>query len=279
METTRTKLMRVSRRRPCPICGKHHWCSVAADGSFAICMREQRGAVRRTRNGGWLHRFGDSIDRGALRSPPAPDPPAQRPDFSWLAERLERAADHEKLAGWLGVTAAALRALGTGWHDAWRAYAWPMYDPRMRVVGIRYRASRGEPRKWAERGSQSGLFIPRVPMREPLVVCEGPTDCAAALTAGLSAIGRPSNRGALAWTVEFVLRAGIGRVVLVPDCDVRGTAGAYHTVEGARELAAALRGRGVTVRDLRRVLPAGCDLRDSLRGGHISRILAWADAS
>jgi len=33
------KMIRVSRRQPCPICGKPDWCLMAEDGSAAICAR------------------------------------------------------------------------------------------------------------------------------------------------------------------------------------------------------------------------------------------------
>jgi hypothetical protein len=56
------ELRRVSRRRPCPVCEKPDWCSVSADGCLAICMRVERGSVRRTRNDGFLHRLRASSD-------------------------------------------------------------------------------------------------------------------------------------------------------------------------------------------------------------------------
>lgn len=45
---------RVSRREPCPICGKPDWCSVRSDGAIH-CMRTE--SARPARNGpGWWHR-------------------------------------------------------------------------------------------------------------------------------------------------------------------------------------------------------------------------------
>ena len=52
--------VRVSRRHPCPICGKPDWCTVSADGLAICCMRTP--GERLLRNGGWLYRPA----RGAL---------------------------------------------------------------------------------------------------------------------------------------------------------------------------------------------------------------------
>lgn len=69
-----TALVRCRRSQRCPICGKPDWCSVAADGSFAICMRQSRGSDRRTRNGGFLHRLRLTEEIETRPSRPAPAP-------------------------------------------------------------------------------------------------------------------------------------------------------------------------------------------------------------
>src|SRR5262245_21246221 len=44
---------RVTRRNPCPICGKPDWCEFAPEGRRVLCMRvESRWP---TKNGGWMH--------------------------------------------------------------------------------------------------------------------------------------------------------------------------------------------------------------------------------
>jgi conjugative relaxase-like TrwC/TraI family protein len=53
------KLVRVNRRRKCPICDKPSWCSVTEDGTKAICMRVK--SEHETRNGGYLHIVEDSV--------------------------------------------------------------------------------------------------------------------------------------------------------------------------------------------------------------------------
>lgn len=54
-----SKLVRVTRRQRCPICDHSRWCSVAEDGSLAICMRIEAGSLKPTRNGGWAHLLDD----------------------------------------------------------------------------------------------------------------------------------------------------------------------------------------------------------------------------
>ena len=46
---------RVSRRNPCPICGKDSWCLVDADRGLALCPRTEGG--RKIGSAGWLHRL------------------------------------------------------------------------------------------------------------------------------------------------------------------------------------------------------------------------------
>ena len=77
----RSQLLRASRRRPCPICGKPDWCSISADGDIAVCMRKR--SDHPARNGGWTH----ILSTGAY-SPPVRPQPTQR-QTTPVAERAE----------------------------------------------------------------------------------------------------------------------------------------------------------------------------------------------
>ena len=46
---------RVSRRRPCAVCGKFDWCSFTRDEMVSICMRVSNGAIRMNSRGGFIH--------------------------------------------------------------------------------------------------------------------------------------------------------------------------------------------------------------------------------
>lgn len=52
---SRSGLIKVSSRNRCPICNKPDWCGIAKDGSLAVCMRVEDGALRESRNGGFVH--------------------------------------------------------------------------------------------------------------------------------------------------------------------------------------------------------------------------------
>ena len=53
----KAEIHRVSHHNPCPICEKTDWCGVFSDGSAAICMRIEEGAIKETANGGFVHRL------------------------------------------------------------------------------------------------------------------------------------------------------------------------------------------------------------------------------
>jgi hypothetical protein len=50
-------LVRVNCESPCPVCGKHDWCLVAADKCVAICARVQSALPKG--EAGWLHKLTD----------------------------------------------------------------------------------------------------------------------------------------------------------------------------------------------------------------------------
>jgi hypothetical protein len=142
-----------------------------------------------------------------------------------------------RLAAGLGVSAESLGRLGVGWSARHRAWTFPMVDVDGHVLGIRLRCPGGK--KLSVRGGREGLFIPSVtPEPSPpaplphrgegrlLLVCEGPTDTAALLDLGFSAVGRPSCLGGVKLLVELVQRVKPADVVIVGDRDAPGQRGA-----------------------------------------------------
>jgi phage/plasmid primase-like uncharacterized protein len=132
----------------------------------------------------------------------------------------------DALARSLGLTVDSLTALDIGWSAHNRAWSFPMRDAAGAVLGIRLRRPDGS--KFAVRGGREGLFLPATDPIDPnLVVCEGPTDAAALLDLGFTAVvGRPSCTGGIKLLVELVQRRHPDEVVIVADRDQPGRRGA-----------------------------------------------------
>jgi hypothetical protein len=262
------RMRRVTRDKPCPICGRGDWCLIAEDGSAAICPRVEEGSVKRCGDGGWLHILRD--DRPMFQPRCFTTRISVRvdgsKDFDQLASVYERQLTAGRLAELsqaLGVSTESLKRLRTGWDG--KAFNFPMVDWNGKVIGIRRRFSNGF--KCSVRGSRSGLFIPTgLTGGRRLLVCEGTTDVAAAGDLGCEAIGRPSCHGA----VGMVARAakGCAEVVIVGDNDDVGRRGAAELADtlvlhyrvkivypptGVNDLRAWLR-QGLTPRELESVI-------------------------
>ena len=223
------KMLRVSRRTPCPVCGKRDWCGISSDGSVCICMRVPDGALEQTRNGGWLHRLRET--NHAPRSHRVRRVRVQPPeelwvDFGRLAAEFSAAVDIVELqdfAEQLGLSVEGLVRLGIGWSVEHRAWSFPMRDAGKKVRGIRLRSWAG--RKLAVRGSRDGLFIPSdLVFSDRLLIAEGVTDTAALLDLGFAAAGRPSCSDGVRLLVRLVKRAKPKEVVIVADGDANGVA-------------------------------------------------------
>ena len=139
----------------------------------------------------------------------------------------------------LGLPITTLSRLTVGWSAHHRAFTFPMRNEAGQVTGVRLRARDG--RKWAIKGSRDGLFIPEGLIenedRKPLVVCEGPSDTAAMLHVGYSAIGRPSCTGAQSMVRRLAKRLDVRDVIILTDNDEPGRNGA---VQLARSLASSI---------------------------------------
>ena len=139
----------------------------------------------------------------------------------------------------------------------------PMLDGAGRVVGFHTRSPEGEKRSIP--GSNLGLFIPKTFARgESVMICEGPTDTAAALDMGFNAIGRPSCRACVTLTKNFL---PFYDAVIVADNDCHGAG-----LRGATELAKVLNRPPAKIKI---VSPPGKikDLRDWVSAGLTCREL------
>lgn len=273
---------RVTREHPCGICEKPDWCCKGERGW--ACMRIESDIV--LKNSGWFHPFnrkgGDAscqrsvtgrpvcvrrVDSGAGQSNPALAPNFTAVLSDWIASGNGEVG---RLAFDLGVSERALKALGTAWAPQYRAFAFPMTDGSGKIVGIRLRGADGK--KWAVTGSKQGLFLPMPATSwlssSTVMITEGPTDTAAALTLGLFAIGRPQCLGCEDMVASVLRQLGCRDVIVCFDNDSPG-------VRGAQKLASALQGIRVT-----RFVPPTKDLRNFLHlGGSMELLLSMTNNS
>ena len=116
-----------------------------------------------------------------------------------------------------------------------------MSNANGKVLGIRLRRPNGF--KFAVTGSKAGLFLPTDLAGHDLLIAEGPTDTAALLDLGFSAVGRPSCTGGIKLLVDLVKRRQPAPVVIVSDVDEHG-----HGQRGAENLAVVLLAYSQSVR-------------------------------
>ncbi len=249
--TRRDEWQRVSKRRPCPVCERSDWCLYVGPNDApeaVICARIE--SSKRAGEAGWLHRLRDDgplwtpwrrTVRRAVRSVPTPD--SSGADFDRLAAEYQAAMKPQalyKLAGDLGLSVESLRSLSVGWSARRRAWSFPMRDAGGRVVGVRLRLPGG--RKLSIKGGKEGLFIPTgLQSGGRLFIAEGPTDTAACLDWGFSAIGRPNCTGGVRHVVELVRRLQPSEVVIVADADESGLRGADRLASALVAYASAVR--------------------------------------
>jgi hypothetical protein len=257
------KWLRVNRKERCPICEHSDWCSVSEDGAVIVCMRVE--SPKPCKSGGWFHRLTEPVQY----KPPArqKSKPVPVQDFTDLACQYERSLQSiDMLARELGVSARSLERLQVGWNG--QGHTFPMRDGRERIIGIRVRGKKG---KWCVPGSHNGLFWPEGVYSggiDRLMICEGPTDCAALLDLEYDAIGRPSCSGGVEHVVEF-LKGRRRDIVIMADKDPpkRRPDGSvwYPGQEGAAKLAQEIR---PFVRTLKIIKPPfHKDVRDWYRAG------------
>jgi hypothetical protein len=201
-------------------------------------MRVADGAVRETKNGGWLHRLKERgfQPRARVRKIVLSEPAMPSVDCDRLAADFAAAVESGKLgefATGLGLSTDSLIRLGIGWAEENNAWAFPMKRGQQ-IVGIRLRSWTGG--KWAVTGGREGLFIPNgLTFSEMLLIAEGPTDTAALLDMGFEAVGRPSCSGGAKLLVDLVRSRRVRNVVIVSDVDPHGAG-----QRGAESLAIAL---------------------------------------
>lgn len=203
--------IRVSKSAPCQICGKPDWCGYSL--THAICLRIS--SDRPTANGGWLHPLGSAPDiRFAPKRKAEPVVDCAALMRQWWIEGPPRIIELSEV---LQVDSHSLMMMNATWAERHQAWAFPMVNSEREITGIRLRNEHGE--KWAVKGGRNGLFVPSVQPQKRVFIVEGPTDCAALLSIGLFAIGRPScNEGADIFRA-LLPKLGVRSAVIVSDHD------------------------------------------------------------
>ena len=260
---------RVSKQNPCPICNlPDKACGVAQDGSVACCMRIPSDWECKGNMGGWIHKLNPDLAQRAknvFRHTPKKKPLPPKHWDAFVQESLETAGLQPRakiLSATLGLSMNSLDRLLVGWLPKYSAWTFPMWDGRGRMIGIRLRSMNGQ--KWCVPGSFNGIFHPICVANNGdslLMICEGPTDCAALLDLGFDAIGRPNALGGCQLLTDF-LRAGRRKVVIMADNDAASGVG----MAGACKLAEKI---GPLTTDVSILTPPGGykDIRDYLNGG------------
>lgn len=182
-----------------------------------------------SRNGGFIHRYNEKVP---VYIPPIKQEPEIKINAFKIWHELFKKTNPDKLklfAQKLGVEVMALHLLGCAWSPLNNAWAFPMKDVHENVIGIRLRNEQGD--KWAIKGSKQGLFMAEMTMQKYLLIVEGPTDLAAALTLGYCAIGRPSCRGMEKEINDFAIKHHIRDLIIISDNDTPGLLGAEKLQE------------------------------------------------
>ncbi len=256
------RMVRVTKQNPCPVCEKPDYCLVAPDGSAAICPRISEGSLKRLGDAGWLHILIPSKNHHRRNQITMHTSTESLPDFSELARACTAhitANQLNELACQLGVSARSLQRLGVGTLDG-HEFTFPMSNAEGKTIGIRIRTDQGH--KYCKEGSKTGLFIPRgLTDKAPLLVTEGPTDCAAALDLGFDSIGRPNCNSRVKMTCSLCVRRQ--SIVIVADNDPKPD-GSCPGVDGATALAESL---SLYCPCVKVIIPPIKDLRQWLQAG------------
>lgn len=231
-----------SIQHPCPICNKTDWCTFG--DKAMLCQRVESATLYK--NGGYFHFYGEG-SKDFIPEPrkeqAVPIPPIRAASLMESFRTNITNFRYKCLAEDLGVKYSSLINIGAAWCERKNAWAFPMHDGDGKVCGIRLRNDDGF--KWAYPGSKSGIFIPQYPNgvgcinTKRVYIPEGPTDTAALLSIGLTAVGRPNcatgTKQLRAWLTSMYVR----EVVIVADNDEMKRLGPREGrpgIEGAQRL-------------------------------------------
>jgi hypothetical protein len=192
---------------------------VSDDGQDFLCMRvvSQHPIQMKSGEVGYIHQFGERPKEFTPYRKPVRTPEINAGAIISKWRSATSAKQLSVYASELGVKASALMELRVAWSCEHGAWGWPMRNGEGCIVGIRLRWPDGK--KKCVTGSHNALFWPFCIPQKTLWVVEGGTDCAAALSIGLFAIGRPSCSGGLFDLQASIKKLGVERAVIIADND------------------------------------------------------------
>ena len=240
----------VTRRDPCPVCGKGTWCLHGF--GIAICHRIEDGSVKTWNMAGGPGHIHDLEATPGYVRPTRPPRKTAKPklpkDWATIAKRAYDAARRpgctklDELAEAWGVGRWVLDTMEIGWDGS--TWTVPERDAAGEIIGISRRKPNGK--KFMYAGSSRGLYFTAgwANGEGPIQVVEGASDVATMLQLGMAVVGRsaaspgPAELDELAKLLETLPHDReiviIGENDQKPDGRWPGRDGANHT---ARELA------------------------------------------
>ena len=127
----------------------------------------------------------------------------------------------EQLAQQLSVTVESLRSIGVGYCRQQSCWTFPERNGEKVICGFLRRFAHGS--KYGLKGGQRGLTLPSGwdQSDQPLHICEGASDVAAAVDSGMRAIGRPGLKSGFD-DLAVLLKDEPAEIVVVADNDAEG---------------------------------------------------------
>lgn len=184
------------------------------------CGRIDQGSIRVNHGGQYLHRLSDGPQYVRhVTTPHIQKRRKKKPQEYWskfaqsLARNTGKARD--SLADKLSVSPKALTDLNVGWHPHKRYWSFPERDGGGKTIGINARYVDGSKKRLF--GSSAGLTYADIwdAADGPILLVEGGSDTAAAMTIGLNVVGRPSNNGGVNLLADLLVETPIDREIVV----------------------------------------------------------------
>lgn len=163
------RLLRVTRKHKCEVCGHPDWCGYSADGELAFCMRISAGSFMQAANGAYVHRLRENreftpaprkiIAPAVEQAERAPVEHVEGVIATLLCGYLELKQEHRRLLRVRGLTDGEIKRLNfksTPHPMAGDCIAQALADFDLRgVPGFYY-----ERERWRMVPQRPGFFIP-----------------------------------------------------------------------------------------------------------------------